>query len=83
LKLTETIEESSNNVSADGANVTNGVASLRFSAALFNHFAISITPEYLFSMNKSKGYTALSDISSKIQKWGEGFNVKLGITAFF
>lgn len=83
LKLTEKIEESSNNVSADGANVTNGCVSLRLSAALFNHFAISIAPEYMFSMNKSKGYTALSEISTKIKKWEEGFNVKLGITAFF
>jgi hypothetical protein len=32
---------------------------------------------------KSEGYTALSGVSPKIKKWSDGFNVKLGITAFF
>ena len=34
-------------------------------------------------MTKSKGYEALSEASSKIKGWGEGFNVKLGIATFF
>lgn len=83
LKLKETMESGANVTPADGANVASGLVSLRFSAAIVNHFAISISPEYSFPMSKSKGYTALSEVSSKVKKWGEGFNVKLGITAFF
>lgn len=83
LKLKETMESGANVTPADGANVASGLVSLRFSAAIVNHFAISISPEYLFPMSKSKGYTALSEVSSKVKKWSEGINVKLGITAFF
>ena len=81
LKLKETIDSSSS-PNADGAYVLSGLLSIRFSAALANHFAISISPEYSFAISKSNGYTVLSEISPKIKKWGEGFNVKIGITAF-
>ena len=83
LILKETMQIGTSETPADGANVLCGLVSLRFSAAIVNHLAISISPEYLFCMSKSKGFTALSEVSSKIKKWEEGFNVKLGITAFF
>ena len=83
LKLKETMEDEANITPADGANVTSGLISLRFSAAIIDNVAISLSPEYSFAISKSDGYTALSDISDKIKKWGEGFNFKLGITAFF
>lgn len=83
LKLKETMERGANITPAEGANVASGLVSLRFSVAIVDHLAISVSPEYSFSMSKSKGYTALSDMSSQIKNWGEGFNVKLGITAFF
>lgn len=83
LKLKETMEGEANITPADGANVTSGLISLRFSAAIVNNFAISLSPEYSFAMSKSQGYTALSKVSSKVKKWGDGFNVKLGISAFF
>ena len=83
LKLKETLEDERDITPAEGANATSGLVSLRFSAAIIDNFAISLSPEYSFTISKSDGYTAISDISDKIRKWGEGFNVKLGITAFF
>ncbi len=83
LKLKESAESGGGDSPADGANTTMGVVGVRFSAALANHFAVSISPEFGFSMSKSKGYEALSEVSSDIKKWGEGFNVKLGLSAFF
>ena len=81
LKLKESIE--SNLTQADGAYVISGLLAVRFSAAIANHFAVSLSPEYSFAVNKSKGYDTLSEISSDIKKWGDGLNVKLGIATFF
>ena len=67
---------------ANGAYNASGLLSLRISAAIIDHVAISVSPEYALSINKSKGYKALSEISPEINKWGEGFNVKLGLTVF-
>ena len=83
LKLTETLNNNSIDTIADGANVISGNASIRFSFALIKYLAISLSPTYSFNITKSKGYTALSEVSPKIGKWGEGFNIKLGITTFF
>ena len=60
-----------------------GVVAVRFTAAIIDHLAVSVAPEFAFSASKSKGFEALSDVSSDIKKWGEGFNVKLGLTVFF
>ncbi len=84
LTLKETIEDGFTVAPpADGANVISGLASLRFSAAIASSFAISLSPEYSFVMSESKGYTALSAVSPQIEKWGGGFNIKLGLTVFF
>lgn len=83
MKLKETMESSTTMTPADGAYAASGLVSLRFSAAIVNHFAISISPEYSFKFMESDGYKVLSEVSSKIKKWSEGFYIKLGITAFF
>lgn len=83
VKLKESIEEGSGASPADGANSMMGLVGVRFSAAIANHFGVSVSPEFGFSMQKSKGFEALSAVSSDIKKWGEGFNVKLGLTATF
>lgn len=82
-KLKENKLSTENDAIADGAYVMSGAISARFSAAIINHLAISVVPEYSFAMNKSKGYETLSSVSPKIKKWGEGLNIKLGITVFF
>lgn len=83
LKLKETMQSGTDITPADGANAISGLVSLRFSVAIINHLAVSLSPEYSFALIKSKGYTVLSETSPMIKKWANGFNVKLGITAFF
>ena len=83
IKIKETMETASAMTPADGAYAVSGLASLRFSAAIVDHFAVSLSPAYSFNLIKSDGYTALSKTSTKVKKWSEGFNVKFGITAFF
>lgn len=83
LKLKEKMENGTTETPANGANVTSGLASIRFSAAIVNHFAISVSPEFSFKMMESDGYKTLSEISPTIKKWSNGFNVKLGLIAFF
>lgn len=83
VKLKETMVASSRYNPADGANAISGIIGLRFSAAIMNHFGVSLSPSFSIPVKKSKGFEALSNISSKIKNWGGGFNVKLGIAAFF
>lgn len=82
MKLKETMEGGATVSPADGAYAVSGLVSLRLSAAIVDHFAVSLSPEYSFNFMKSDGYTVLSETSSKIKKWSEGFNVKLGIIVF-
>lgn len=83
MKLKETMESGVTVTPADGAYAVSSLISLRFSAAIADHFALSLSPEYSFNHMKSDGYTTLSEVSQKIKKWSEGFNVKFGIIAFF
>ena len=76
------LKESAGAAYADGAYAISGLASVRLSAAIINHLAISVSPEYDFGLYKSKGYTALSDVSPKIWDWCSGFFIKYGLTIF-
>lgn len=68
---------------ASGAEAVSGSVSLRTSLALAPALAISITPEYNFSMFKSDGYKVMSGVSDDIKKFGEGFSLKFGLSLFF
>lgn len=68
---------------ADGAKVISGSVSLRSSVSLVPNLAISVTPEYNFPLFKSDGYKVLSGVSDDIKKFGEGFNLKVGLSLFF
>lgn len=83
LKLKETMSNSSSINPADGAYVLSALASVRMSMALASQFEVSLSPEYLFAVSKSKGYDMLSAVSSQIKGWGEGFSIKLGLALFF
>lgn len=67
----------------EGANAMSVVLSSRVSVAIMNNLAISISPEYLLPMSKSSGFESLSSVSTKIDSWAKGFNVKVGLAVFF
>lgn len=58
-------------------------AGCRFFVATAHHFGISLTPEYAISAGESDGFKILSEASSKIKHYGEGFSIKLGLAVVF
>ena len=64
------------------ANSFSGIISLKMSLALSSWTAITLTPEYSFSAQKSDLYKVLADISPKINGWDNGFNLKLGFMIY-
>lgn len=68
---------------ADGANSLGASFGARFSIFLFSHIGLSVTPEYTKSIKQSDGFKALSDVSSKIKKYGEGFGCNINLTISF
>ena len=79
LKLQETLNDTSEETIAEGANVISALCALRFSAVIASGVGISLTPEYAMAMSKSAGYKELEAVSPKIKKWGEGLNIRVGI----
>lgn len=66
----------------DGVSVFSGLCSIRISMAITNHFAVNASPEFSYAIIKTDGYKVLSSTSKKIKNWGEGFNMKFGLTLY-
>lgn len=79
LRLKESMPDGANISPADGCSVASVLCGLRFSVVIANHIGISLSPEYSFAICKSRGFKELEQISSKIKKWGEEINVRLGL----
>jgi hypothetical protein len=58
-------------------------AGLRLNYALLSWLGLSVTPEYSFAISKGKIYEEISNVSSEMKSWGEGFNCKVGLNIFF
>ena len=78
-------------VSIDGTGKkgdSKGFASLltigcKLDYAFASCLSINITPEYGMGMSKSNNFEKLSDLSSKIKGWADGFNCRIGLALFF
>lgn len=55
---------------------------LRCNAALTPWLGLSISPEYIVGISKSNGFKALSDISSQIKRYADGFNCNFSLNIF-
>jgi hypothetical protein len=62
---------------------SSGTFGVRVYIALAKSFGISVTPEYAFALSKGEGFKILSDVSSTIKNYGEGFNAKLALVLTF
>ena len=73
----------------DNLNVESATAAaqiapgLRLDYALSSMFGLYVAPEYGISIFKGDTYEQLYKVSSKIKGWGEGFNVRLGVSVMF
>ncbi|MCM1491575.1 MAG: hypothetical protein NC095_12245 [Muribaculum sp.] len=68
---------------ADGSHSIGASVGARFSIYLFSHIGLSVTPEYTKGVKQSDGFKALSEVSSKIKKYGEGFGCNINLTISF
>lgn len=55
----------------------------RLDYAVTSFIGLSLAPEYNFAVSKSDKYKSLSEISSKIKGWSDGFNCRIGLNFFF
>ena len=55
----------------------------RLDYAVTSFIGLSLAPEYNFAVSKSDKYKSLSEISSKMKGWSDGFNCRIGLYFFF
>ena len=68
---------------ADGSKAASLTLGLRCNIALAPWLGLSVSPEYLVGISKSNGFKALSDMSSKIKGYADGFNCNVSLNIFF
>lgn len=68
---------------ADGSKAASLTLGLRCDVALSSWLGLSISPEYLVNISKSDGFKVLSDVSSKINSYVDGFNCNVSLNIFF
>lgn len=68
---------------AKGSKAASLSLGLRCNIALAPCLGFSVSPEYLVGVSKSNGFQALSDVSSKIKGYAEGFNCNVSLNVFF
>lgn len=68
---------------ADKANTLSTTFGVRVSIAVLPWLGLSVTPEYALPIYKSKGYKALSGVSSDIDNRNKGFNCCINMNVFF
>lgn len=80
LTIKEELADNPNTSIIEKCNVTHALLGIRLSYVLLKHIGINVSPEYDCAINKSKGFKKIEEISPKIKKWGQGFNIKFGLT---
>lgn len=65
------------------SNAINGTLGVRFDWEFINHFSLVAVPEYSLSLTESDTYKMISDVSSKVKGWANGFNIRLGMSINF
>lgn len=67
---------------ADGSKAASLTLGLRCNVALAPWLGLSVAPEYLVGISKSNGFKTLSDVSSKINGYADGFNCNVSLNIF-
>ena len=78
-----TLVKSGTSYYADGSKTISAVIAARCIVAVLPWLGVSLTPEYAFRIHETDGYEALRSVSSKVDKWSKGFNIKVGVTFFY
>ena len=87
MRITPQIGATIVSIKSDGGeskcHVTSGTIGARLDYAITSHFGVYAAPELSLAISKSSIYEQLSEVSSKIKGWGNGFNARLGLSIFF
>lgn len=59
------------------------IGDIKFQLALVKGVSLVVTPSYSFVVKKNALYESLSNISTKIKSWAEGFNCSAGLNFYF
>lgn len=68
---------------AKDANSVYGLLGVRGNFTFAKHFQVTLAPYYNFPIKKSSSFIEISKLQTTIDHWTNGFNVKIGFTAFF
>ena len=60
-----------------------GLLALRCEYVFAKHCGVSLTPEYSQSLSKKPVFEKISAVSSKINRWATGFNMRIGLYCYF
>ena len=74
--------DTDSNETSEG-NVSSATVGARLDYAVASCFGLYAAPELSFAVQKSDVYDQLSEVSSKIKGWGNGFNIRVGLCLFF
>ena len=77
------LSESADKKVANNANAMSLPIGAKAEFAIVRHFAISLEPSYIINVTKSEGYKALSEISSKIKGYSDGFGINVSLNVNF
>lgn len=89
MRITPQVGMSSASISSNEEGETSKAYTLlasigtRLDYAVASFIGLSLAPEYDFAVLKSDKYKSLSDVSSKIKGWSNGFNCRIGLHFFF
>lgn len=87
MRITPQVGATIVSIKSDGGeskcHVTSGTIGARLDYAITSHFGVYAAPELSLAISKSSIYEQLSEVSSKIKGWGNGFNARLGLSVFF
>lgn len=55
----------------------------RVDFVVVKHLGVVVAPEYQLAVKQSETYKLISEVSPRMKKWGQGFNLRLGINVYF
>ncbi len=82
LKGTEK-QESDKALDAKNGYALNASASVKIDYLILPWLGVGITPEYSIALSQSDLYERVADVSSKVDRFSKGFNVRLGVYVTF
>jgi hypothetical protein len=76
-------QKSDNQLDAKNGYALNASASVKIDYLILPWLGVGITPEYSIALSQSDLYERVADVSSKVDGFAKGFNMRLGVYVTF